>query len=213
MPCFSVLLEAFYLGMMPELKRRHAELLSEQRTEVGGFPESEFKGQITDGQAVILLQETARFLKFQVQQILPRSFPEKPLPVAEKCAARHPVMRRQFHNINFLFVMQLEIRGDAADSRFIIIRAQNGIIVTEYQQFQKLECRKVDSVGHAEFMRLFHQIHEFGNQLVFLCPQMNLPDRFLRKGKHTAQGGFHFRGIGEMNNVAGKLHSKGMNSF
>ena len=70
MPCFSVLLEAFYLGMMPELKRRHAELLSEQRTEVGGFPESEFKGQITDRQAVILLQETARFLKFQVQQIL-----------------------------------------------------------------------------------------------------------------------------------------------
>ena len=143
MPCFSVLLEAFYLGMMPELKRRHAELLSEQRTEVGGFPESEFKGQITDGQAVILLQETARFLKFQVQQILPRSFPEKPLPVAEKCAARHPVMRRQFHNINFLFVMQLEIRGDAADSRFIIIRAQNGIIVTEYQQFPKLECRRI----------------------------------------------------------------------
>lgn len=25
MPCFSVLLEAFYLGMMPELKRRHAD--------------------------------------------------------------------------------------------------------------------------------------------------------------------------------------------
>lgn len=30
MPCFSVLLEAFYLGMMPELKRRHAELLSDR---------------------------------------------------------------------------------------------------------------------------------------------------------------------------------------